>query len=146
MQLKINIFFLLFKVIYVYIIKMDKSIIIKKFNNLLNSFLVQLSPILGSTYLFYFKKLCKYNAIAPLNYFINNIYQYKNQIMDKDISYFKNDNQVVKDCDSDDYKLQEIFKLRGIFDKINEKSRNNTWMYLQALIGLAEEYVILKKN
>ncbi len=125
---------------------MDKSIIIKKFNNLLNSFLVQLSPILGSTYLFYFKKLCKYNAIAPLNYFINNIYQYKNQIMDKDISYFKNDNQVVKDCDSDDYKLQEIFKLRGIFDKINEKSRNNTWMYLQALIGLAEEYVILKKN
>ena len=124
---------------------MNTTTIIKKFNTLANSFLVQLSPLVGTTYLYYFKKLCKYNAIAPINYFVENIYQYKEKIINKDEHYFKNNDEVIENHNSDDFKLKQIFKLRGIYDKIDEKSKNNTWKYLQALIGLTEEYIIIKK-
>ena len=58
----------------------------------------------------------------------------------------KNNDEVIENHNSDDFKLKQIFKLRGIYDKIDEKSKNNTWKYLQALIGLTEEYIIIKKT
>jgi hypothetical protein len=124
---------------------MDIPKTIKQFNNLLHSFLVQISPLIGSHYLTYYKTFIKMNTVAPINFFIDNIYIHKNQILNKDENYFKNDKDVLKHYTNDQNKLNEIFKLRGLYNKIDNESRNNTWTYLHALIGLTEEYIILKK-
>lgn len=124
---------------------MDIPKTIKQFNNLLHSFLVQISPLIGSHYLTYYKTFIKMNTVAPINFFIDNIYIHKNKILNKDEKYFNDEDDVLKHYTNDQYKLNEIFKLRGLYNKIDNESKNNTWTYLHALIGLTEEYIILKK-
>jgi hypothetical protein len=36
--------------------------------------------------------------------------------------------------------LDEIFKLKIVYDNVNENSRENLWIYLQVLTLLAEDY------
>ena len=123
---------------------MNIPTLIKQFNNLLQSFLVQISPLIGTSYLTYYKQFIKINSIAPIQFFIENIYIHKKKIINKDENYFNNDD-VLKYYNNDQYKLNEIFKLRGLYNKIDDESKNNTWTYLHALVGLTEEYMILKK-
>ena len=123
---------------------MTITVLIKQFNNLLHSFLIQISPIIGSNYLSYYKRFTKINAIAPINFFIENVYIHKTKIINKDENYFNHNDDVLKHYNNDQYKLNEIFKLRGLYDKIDDESKNNTWIYLHALIGLTEEYMMAK--
>ena len=39
---------------------------VKEFNQIIESFLIQVSPIVGTSYHFYYKKLIKVNAIEPI--------------------------------------------------------------------------------
>ena len=61
------------------------SEIIKQFNNIVESFLGQLSPLIGNNYLFYFKKFIKINSILPIKNFI----YYTNQIKIKILKEMK---------------------------------------------------------
>lgn len=122
---------------------MNKVKIIKNFNNLLKSFLIQISPLVGKNYHLYFNKFIKVNAILPIRFFIENIYKYKDKILKKDENYFNKEDNILNDYNNDEYKLNEIFKLRGIYEEIDNDSKENTWTYLQALVGLTEEYILL---
>lgn len=120
---------------------MSKVEKIKSFNEILETFLQQLSPIIGTTYHFYFKKLVKANAIMPIQQFIGEVLPYKQQIMNKDESYFlKIEDEIGDKIQGDKKVLSEILRLKDIFSGLDEQSREEVWNYFQALVILSEEY------
>lgn len=123
---------------------------IKKFNSILESFLSQTSPIVGSTYHFYFNKLIHVNAPLPIKYATKHMLVFQDQIMNKDENYFNNDQN---DCLNDKFNevskasalptdtiLSEIMRLKDIYYQLDDESRENVWCILQALLQLTIEY------
>ena len=119
---------------------MSKVNQIKQFNTILETFLNQLSPLVGTTYHHYFKKLVKVNAVLPIQQYASSVLQYKEKIMNKDESYFTDTNNH-KDKINDDQTLGEILRLTDIYYKLDEDSKKEVWSILQALTILAEEYI-----
>ena len=126
---------------------------IKLFNSILESFLAQSAPLLGTTYHFYFTKLIKVNASLPINHAIHHLLIHKNQIINKDETYFVdkdvyNDN--IKNIDSgnqqisDETLLSEILRLKDIYYQFNDESKEHIWSILQSLLQLTIEYKELK--
>jgi hypothetical protein len=122
---------------------------IKAFNSILESFLSQTSPIVGTTYHFYFKKLIAYNAPLPINYASEHMLIYKDQILTQDEAYFHNadnglDTKINKVTGAvqipTDTVLSEIMRLTDIYYKLDPESRQNVWYILQALLQLTIEY------
>jgi len=127
------------------------SEIIKQFNNIVESFLSQLSPLIGSNYLYYFKKFIKINSILPIKNFIYYTNQHKEKILKRDESYFLNkDNWAgeVNKFSKADYYFSEIFRLNKIWDQLDKKSKKNIWDFFQALLYLSDKYSAktLKQN
>ncbi len=121
---------------------MSKTSIIKKFNKVLQSLLKQLSSFIGTTYYYKFKNLIKINSIMPINFWINNGLKHKDKIMAKEESYFLNydyNYDIIKKT-NDEIKLSDILRLKGIYNKIDNKSKENIWLYLQVFVQLAEQY------
>ena len=117
---------------------------IKSFNEILETFLQQLSPIVGTTYHYYFKQLIKVNSTMPIKTFLEEVSPYKEKIFNKDESYFLNIEDNTKDDRvNDDEVLTEILRLKDIYSKLDNQSRSEVWNYFQALIIISEEYVSL---
>lgn len=123
---------------------------IRAFNSIIEDFLKQTTPIVGTTYYFYFSKLVKANATLPINYASSHLLKYKEKILNKDISYFsdKNNyseqlNELESNYNNNDI-MFEILRLKDIYYKLNESSRDNVWDILQALLQLTIEYNELK--
>ena len=117
---------------------------IKSFNEILETFLQQLSPIVGTTYHYYFKQLIKVNSTMPIKTFLVEVSPYKEKIFNKDESYFLNIEDNSKDDRvNDDEVLSEILRLKDIYSKLDNQSRSEVWNYFQALIVISEEYVSL---
>ena len=117
---------------------------IKSFNVILETFLQQLSPIVGTTYHYYFKQLIKVNSTMPIKTFLEEVSPYKEKIFNKDESYFLNIEDNTKDDRvNDDEVLTEILRLKDIYSKLDNQSRSEVWNYFQALIIISEEYVSL---
>ena len=129
----------------------NKSTIIKEFNLILDTFLSQLSPLIGTTYSFYFKKLTKVNAILPIQQFCNNVYPYKKKILEEDESYFSDSNNYSNDVENmksyfnttQENTLNEILRLKDIYYKLDKSSQKEVWSYFKALIILSEDYLKL---
>ena len=119
---------------------MSKKEKIKEFNQILETFLSQLSPIVGTSYHHYFKRLIRINSILPIKEYCKNVLPYKQKIMDKDESYFYNtDNH--RDLIKDDRDtINEILRLKEIYHKLDSESIEEVWNYFQALVILSEEY------
>jgi hypothetical protein len=129
---------------------MSISETIKDFNTILGDFLQQLSPILGtSTYHFYFTKLIKANAILPLQYFNHFVFKSEKPldeyILTRNEEYFTNTENHVEDIKNYDGSLMEIIRLKGIYEKLDDKSKENVWSILQILLTLSKHYLQLKK-
>lgn len=131
---------------------MDKVKIIKEFNSILESFLSQVSGIIGTSYHRYFKKLIKINAILPIQQFSNNVYIHKDKIMREDESFFFNnfdDHEKELNTFTTYFKinqettLTEILRLTNIYFKLDNESRKEAWSYFKALTILAEDYIKL---
>ena len=120
---------------------MSKVEKIKSFNEILETFLKQLSPIIGTTYHFYFQKLVKANAVMPIQQFLLEVLPFKEKIMNKDESYFYQieDNAGDK-IGEDEQVLTEILRLKDIYTGLDKESQSEVWNYFQALIILSEEY------
>ena len=120
---------------------MSKVEKIKNFNDILETFLQQLSPIIGTSYHFYFKKLVKVNSLMPIQQFLSEVLPFKEKIMNKDESYFLKIEENAEDKIQGDQKvLNEILRLKDIYSELDQNSRTEVWNYFQALIVLSEEY------
>lgn len=120
---------------------------IRTFNDLVESFLKQVSPIIGTSYHHYFTKLIKFNAVMPIQNFIYYAIPMKEKILNRDETYFTNpDNHVDKVKESkQDNALDEIIRLKGIWEKLSDESKDNVWDMTQAMLIIAMEYLELKK-
>jgi hypothetical protein len=123
---------------------------IKGFNQIMESFLVQSSPIVGTSYHFFFLKITKVNATLPITNASKYLIKHRDQIFRKDESYFSCETNLVNDlCDANDKSIDESLKqitmFKEIYFKLDESSRENLWSILQALVQLTIEYCDLKK-
>lgn len=123
---------------------MSKVEKIKQFNTLMETFLGQISPLVGTSYKHYFGKLVKANAIMPIQQFYQYVSPFKNKIVSKDESYFRQTENFKEQITGDDI-FQEIIRLTNIYDKLDEANKTQMWMYFQALLVLSEEYTKLAK-
>ncbi len=131
--------------------KADK---IKSFNSILESFLAQTSIHVGTTYHFYFKQLIKINAPLPIKCAANHMYLFKDQILNKDETYFNEPPNVeIKKTLGQvtglstlptETVITELLRLKDIYYKLDTDSKENVWAILQALLQLSLEYKELK--
>jgi len=126
---------------------------IKDFNSILDSFLLQVSPLIGTTYHSFFKTLCKANCVVPITSSITILLPHKTQIMNKDERYFYDGSNYIDSIKSADTEkktddmsiLSEIMRMTSIYDQLDQDSKENVWNILQALIQLTIEYCEIKK-
>ena len=118
---------------------MSKIEKVKQFNTLMETFLGQISPLVGTSYRHYYEKVVKANAIMPIQQFYLYVEPYKQKIKNKDESYFKNTGNFEEHISGDSV-FQEIIRLTNIYDKLDDMSKEQMWMYFQAMFVLSEEY------
>jgi hypothetical protein len=125
---------------------------IKVFNMIIESFLSQTSELVGTTYYNYFKKVTKVNSLIAIESGIRFMLPHKNKIFNKDESYFSDDTLLINELHtislpnkfSVDEVLNEIFRLKDIYYKLDDVSKANVWDILQALTQLMIEYCEIK--
>ena len=120
---------------------MNNKLPIVRFNNTLESLLLQLSKFTGKKYYTKFKRVRKINSSLPIKLWIENGLEYRQKIMNKDETYF-----LEKSINKSNNSFQEIFEIKEIYKEIDDKSKKNLWLYLQALVILSEDYIKDKIN
>ena len=118
---------------------------IKTFNEILEDLLKQLSPIIGTSYHFYFKKIIKINATLAMQNFLYYAIPLRNKIDSRDETYFTNEDNHRDLTKEYDEGLQEIIRLKGIWEKLDDKSKEGLWDITQVLLFTSLEYIELKK-
>jgi hypothetical protein len=119
------------------------SVIVNNFNEILLSFLIQIVPIVGSTYHNNIQTIIKFNSAVPIENFLFYAIECRDKIMNKDESYFC-DNKIVIESKIRNDKLDEVFKLQNIYGRLDKESKENVWDIFQALLILGEDYIKLK--
>jgi hypothetical protein len=117
---------------------------IKTFNEILEDLLKQLSPIIGTSYHFYFKKIIKINATLAMQNFLYYAIPLRNKIDSRDETYFTNEDNHRDLTKEYDEGLQEIIRLKGIWEKLDDKSKEGLWDITQVLLHIGTEYIALK--
>lgn len=124
---------------------MSKSEKIKSFNEVLESLLQQFSPIIGTSYHYYFKQYVRANAIDPIKYFWHYAGDLEDKILKRDETYFTNTENHKEKAEGVEGSFDEIIRLKGIYEKLDGPSIDALWDYTQALFVLAKEYNSMKK-
>ncbi len=117
---------------------------IKQFNEILSSFLIQISPLVGSTYYQQFETIIKYNSLLPIEQFLVHALPVRDKILSRDESYFNNNSNHVDKIGGNEWVLDEILRLQNIYSQLDETSRSNVWDIFQAMLILGEEYINIK--
>ena len=117
--------------------------IIKKFNEILESFLLQVGPIVGTKYHKKFKMAIKFNSSLALEKFLVYVLPVRDKIINRDETYFTNYNPDTSN-DSDMEMVKEFVNLREIYQKLDKDSMDNVWDIFQALLILGEDYIRIK--
>jgi len=119
---------------------------IKEFNDILESFLVQVSPLVGTSYHYQFQLIIKVNSVLPIERFLVYVLPMRDKIINRDETYF-NDNTNYKDkIGNSEDALNEIIRLQSIYSQLDTTSKSNLWDILQALLILGEEYLVMNKE
>ena len=115
--------------------------IIKEFNDISIDFLTHTSSLMGSTYLYKFKLMTRFNSMFAIDLFIERVLPFKNKIVQKDETFFLN-----KNLDTDDY-MDDVIGIKQIYHTLDRQSKENIWDIVLALVYLAEErYIRTKSN
>ena len=118
-----------------------KVLKIKEFNNVVISFLNQIEHVCKVSYTSQFKTIIENNNTLPIDKFIAYAFPLRDKILKKDESYFYNTNLI----ESDDVSIMDqILNLKNIYSKLDEKSKNSIWNFIQAMLIISDEYVSLK--
>lgn len=121
----------------------DKKDKVKSFNGLLESLLIQMSPLIGTTYHNKFMMIVKVNAILPLQEFLLQATPVRDKILNRDESYFETDTALTTLVDVETKYINNILKLQNIYSQLDKTSRDNVWQIFQCMLILAEEWVKL---
>ena len=119
------------------------SSVISQFNEILSSFLIQIVPIVGSTYYNNIQKIIKYNNSLPIENFLYYAIEYRDKILTRDETYICNEQVIIDGMVRED-KLDEVFQLKNIYIYLDQTSKDNVWDILQALLILGEDYIKIK--
>jgi hypothetical protein len=117
---------------------------IKQFNEIFGSFLIQVAPLVGTTYHQQFEKIIKYNSILPIEQFLVHVLPIREKILYRDESYFIDKSNVNTQISDDVSVLDEILRLQNIYFQLDDTSKSNVWDIFQALLILGEEYINIK--
>ena len=118
----------------------DKIGKVKSFNEILESLLVQMSPIIGTTYHKKFMMIIKFNAMMPIKEFLVQATPVRDKILNRDESYFETDTALTTLVDVETKYIKNILKLQNIYTKLDKTSRDNVWQIFQCMLILAEEW------
>lgn len=124
-------------------LSVDKREKVKSFNGLLESLLIQMSPLIGTSYHNKFMMIIKVNAILPIQEFLLQATPVRDKILNRDESYFETDNAVSKLVDVETKYINNILKLQNIYSQLDKASKDNVWQIFQCMLILAEEWVKL---
>ena len=119
---------------------------IKLFNDILDSFLIQVSPIIGTSYQYHFQQIIKVNSILPIEQFLIYAIPMRDKILNRDETYFTDNNSPIDKIGESENILNEIIRLQGIYSQLDLRSKSNLWDILQALLILGEEYLVMNKQ
>ena len=117
--------------------------IIKQFNEILESFLNQMIPLLGESYHRKFKMIIKMNSTIGIEKFLTYALPHRDKILSRDESYFAESDatKLEEDAKTNEDLLNEILKMQHIFVKLDDNSKSNVWDIFQAMLILGEDYL-----
>jgi hypothetical protein len=118
----------------------DKIGKVKSFNEILESLLVQMSPIIGTTYHKKYMMIIKLNAMMPIQEFLLQATPVRDKILNRDESYFETDTALSTLVDVETKYIKNILKLQNIYTRLDKTSRDNVWQIFQCMLILAEEW------
>ena len=118
----------------------DKIGKVKSFNEILESLLVQMSPIIGTTYHKKYMMIIKLNAMMPIQEFLLQATPVRDKILNRDESYFETDTALSTLVDVETKYIKNILKLQNIYTKLDKTSRDTVWQIFQCMLILAEEW------
>ena len=120
--------------------------IIEDFNDIVLSLLAQLSQIIGKEYITKFKTIIKYNSLLPIERFLIYVLPHRDKILERDETYFTENDDYYNELKSDTRKLDEILRLKNIYHKLDNISKKNIWNIFHAMLYLGEEFLKNKLN
>jgi hypothetical protein len=114
---------------------------IKQFNEILSSFLVQVSPLVGTSYHYQLQQIIKINSLLPLEQFMIYALPLREKILNRDETYFSDsiDNNTM--FSKEHSKINEILRFKDIYFRLDSESKSNVWDICQAMLILGEEYI-----
>ena len=119
---------------------------VRMFNEILESLLIQMSPLIGSLYHKHFMMIIKANYTLAIEKFLIQALPLREKILNRDETYFQTDNAVssLVDVETINTKyINNILKLQNIYSKLDKTSRDNVWQIFQSMLILAEEWITL---
>ena len=118
--------------------------IVKNFNLILESFLSQITPLVGTFYITKFQLIIKCNSTLPIEKFLVHALPLRDKILNRDESYFADNNNHKEVVGNDEFIINEILRLQNIYYKLDKISRLNLWDIFQAMLILGEDYIRLR--
>jgi hypothetical protein len=117
-----------------------KKYIVRNFNEILDSLLVQTSCIIGSSYRANFSTILRINILLPIKTFLKFGLPHKDKILKKNEAFFLESDVPDNLADINENYMREILKLKNIFVQLDDVSKSNMWDIFQSLLVLAVEY------
>ena len=114
---------------------------INTFNEVLSSFLTELKPFIGDAFYMKFKVVSALSKKQPIKSFIEYVIPLQQKIIDRDETYFT-DYKTSKD----DNAISEFLHLNGMYDTLDQNSKDNVWQYLSLLLAITIEYIQIKNK
>jgi hypothetical protein len=120
--------------------------IVNQFNEILSSFLIQLSPLIGTTYNYKFEQIVKINSKTVIESFLVYALPVRDKIINKDETYFETNEDYKTKLNSDTISINDIINLKDIYKTLDIESKENIWDIIRALLELGDQYLILNKD
>jgi hypothetical protein len=118
--------------------------IIKQFNQIVESFIDQITPLIGCSYKNKFDLMIRFNSLLPLEHYITYALPLRDKILNRDETYFIDSERQKQVAENDENIMREMMQLQNIYFKLDKKSQEGIWDYFQAMLYLGEEYIKLK--